>query len=225
MKVLVIEDEKLIIDTISLCFLVDWPGTKVVSSGEGNKGIEMVKSESPDIVILDIGLPDIDGFTVLRRIRSFSNVPIIVLTVMTAENDLVRCLEWGADDFITKPFSKMELLARVKTKICRRLPLVETSPLVCGNLKYEPESNRYYYNDKEIELTLTEAVILYQLMKQSGKVVKHSTLIESIWGSDSTGSASSLKVHIHHLRDKLKVYSGNPDFIQTWSGIGYSLEI
>jgi DNA-binding response OmpR family regulator len=225
MKVLVIEDDKLIVDTINLCFLVDWPGAKLVSATEGIKGIEMVKSESPDIIILDIGLPDIDGFTVLRRIRSFSNIPIIVLTAMTAENDLVRCLEWGADDFITKPFNKMELLARVKSKICRRLPVVETSPLICGQLKYEPVSNRYYYKDKEIELTLTEAVILYQLMKQSGQVVRHSTLIESVWGSDSTNSACSLKVHIHHLRDKLKAYSGSPDFIQTWSGLGYSLEM
>jgi DNA-binding response OmpR family regulator len=225
MKVLVIEDEKLIIDSITLCFLASWPGTEIMSAGEGAKGIEMVKSESPDIIILDIGLPDIDGFTVLRRIRSFSNIPIIVLTVMTEENDLVRCLEWGADDFITKPFSKTELLARVKSKICRQLPVIDTSPMVCGRLKYEPESNRYFFNDKEIDLTLTEAVILYQLMKQSGQVVRHATLIESIWGSDSNNSASSLKVHIHHLRDKLKAYSGSPDYIQTWSGLGYSLEI
>jgi two-component system KDP operon response regulator KdpE len=228
MKVLVIEDDKSIIDTIALSFMVGWPGVELVSTAEGEEGIEMAESESPDIIILDIGLPDISGFEVLRQIRAFSNVPIVVLTAMTEESDVIKCLEWGADDFISKPFSKMELLARVKTKTRRQLSPGEKAPIIRGHLRYEPSSNKYYYGDKELNLTLTESEILYILMKESGKVVRHATLAEAIWGNEAENAANSLKVHIHHLRDKLKECNQNAEEdhnIQTWTGLGYSLDI
>ncbi len=228
MKILVIEDDKEIVDTITLSFMVGWPGVELVSTGEGLEGIEMVDSESPDLVILDIGLPDISGFEVLRQIRSFSNVPIVVLTAMTEESDVIKCLEWGADDFVSKPFSKMELLARVKTKTRRHFSDHEKAPLIRGDLKYEPIHNHFYLNDKELNLTLTESEILYVLMKDAGKVVRHSTLAEIIWGAESASSSSSLKVHIHHLREKLTTQAEGNDYnhlIQTWTGLGYSLEV
>src|SRR4030042_1995566 len=122
MKVLVIEDDREIVDAISLAFQIRWPEAKLISTRLGQKGVELVESESPDIVILDLGLPDINGFEVLQAIRLFSQVPTIILTVRSDEADIVKGLEWGADDYITKPFRQLEFLARVKALIRRQSP-------------------------------------------------------------------------------------------------------
>ncbi len=225
MKVLVIEDDEDVVDTVTLAFQVGWPGVELVSAHEGKKGVELVGSESPDITILDLGLPDINGFEVLRQIRSFSDVPIIILTVMTEEDDIIKGLEWGADDYVTKPFRKMELLARIKTILRRQSPPGEEHPLVCGLLRYEPSRRQFFLHEKEITLTVTEADILYHLMKQAGRVVSHSTLAELVWGDDYPGAADTLKVHIRHLREKLEADPSHPQLILTRSGIGYSLVI
>lgn len=225
MKVLVIEDDEDIIDTITLAFQVGWPGTELVSTYEGRRGVEMVESEAPDITILDLGLPDINGFEVLRQIRGFSDVPIIILTVMTEEDDIIKGLEWGADDYVTKPFRKMELLARIKTVLRRQSPPGEEPPLVCGPLSYEPSRRQFFYHEKEIALTVTEADILYHLMKQAGRVVSHSDLAEMVWGDDYPGASDTLKVHIRHLREKLEADPSRPQLIMTRSGIGYLLAI
>lgn len=127
MKVLVVEDSPDIVDMISLCFELRWPEAKVVSTAEGNKGINMVRTENPDLVILDLGLPDIDGFEVLKNVRTFSNVPVIIVTVRGDEVDKVRGLELGADDYITKPFSHIELLARIQAVLRRtQMPQFKT---------------------------------------------------------------------------------------------------
>ena len=124
MKALIIEDAPDIVETISLCFELRWPEVEVISTAEGNKGLTLAETESPDIIILDLGLPDTDGFEVLKDIRSFSNVPIIIVTVRGDEMDRVRGLEMGADDYITKPFSHLELLARMKA-VLRRTSMPE----------------------------------------------------------------------------------------------------
>src|SRR5512139_2620787 len=151
MKVLVVEDDKEIVDAISLAFQIRWPEAKVVSTRLGQKGVELVESESPDIVILDLGLPDINGFEVLRQIRRFSGVPTIILTVRSDEADVVKGLEWGADDYITKPFRQLELLARAKSLIRRRSP-AEEELLVQGKLKLDPVTGQLTMGDKEIAL-------------------------------------------------------------------------
>jgi DNA-binding response OmpR family regulator len=120
-KVLVIEDDREIVEAISLALGIYWPKTEVVSTHLGNRGVELVKTESPDIVILDLGLPDTDGFEVLRQIRLFSSVPIVVLTVKSEEKDVVRMLEGGANDYMVKPFRQMELLARLKTQLIQSM--------------------------------------------------------------------------------------------------------
>jgi DNA-binding response OmpR family regulator len=224
LKVLVIEDDQDIIVTITLAFQVGWSGVEILSAAEGEKGVGMVKSESPDFVILDLGLPDIDGFEVLRRIRGFSAVPVIILTVMTEEDDIIKGLEWGADDYITKPFRKMELLARMKT-ILRRQNSSQDTPLVLGRLKYDPSGRRFFNLDKEIVLTGTEADILYHLMKQAGRVLSHSKLAEHVWGDDYPGAADTIKVHIRHLREKIEIDPGHPEIILTRPGIGYLLAV
>ena len=222
MKVLVIEDDKEIVDAISLAFQIRWPEAKVISTRLGQKGVELVESEAPDIVILDLGLPDISGFEVLRQIRHFSAVPTIILTVRAEEADVVKGLEWGADDYITKPFRQLELLARVKSMI-RRHTTAEESTLTYGPLRLESETAQLHMGDKEIALTVTENHILAHLMKNAGHVVTHSNLAEAVWGDDYPGATDSLKVHIRRLREKIEEDPGKPRIILTKTGIGYFL--
>ena len=222
MKVLVIEDDKEIVDAISLAFQIRWPEAKVVSTRLGQKGVELVETEQPDIVILDLGLPDINGFEVLRQIRRFSSVPTIILTVRSDEADVVKGLEWGADDYITKPFRQLELLARVKSLIRRRTP-AEEELLVYGPLRLDPVTGQLTMGDKEIALTVTENHIMAYLMKNAGHVVTHSSLAEAVWGDDYPGATDSLKVHIRRLREKVEKDPGKPRYILTKTGVGYFL--
>jgi len=222
MKVLLVEDDREIIDAISLAFQIRWPEAKLVSTRLGEKGVALVESEEPDIVILDLGLPDINGFEVLRQIRLFSNVPTIILTVRSDETDVVKGLEWGADDYIIKPFRQMELLARVKALI-RRGGDSEQEQIKAGALRLDATTGQLYYNEKEITLTVTESLIMGHLMKNSGQVVTHSRLAEAVWGDDYPGAADSLKVHIRRIREKVEADPSHPELILTRTGIGYLL--
>jgi two-component system response regulator VicR len=222
MKVLIIEDDKEIVDAISLAFQIRWPEAKVVSTRLGKKGVELVESEAPDIVILDLGLPDINGFEVLRQIRLFSSVPIIILTVRAEETDIVKGLEWGADDYIVKPFRQLELLARVRALIRRRTP-AEEETLVVGPLRLEATTGQLLHNSQEIALTITESRLLSHLMRNAGHVVTHSSLAEAVWGNDYPGATDSLKVHIRRLREKIEADPSHPQLILTKSGVGYFL--
>ncbi len=222
MKVLIIEDDREIVEAISLAFQIRWPEAKVVSTRLGQKGVELVESDAPDIVILDLGLPDINGFEVLRQIRLFSGVPTIILTVRSDEADIVKGLEWGADDYIVKPFRQLELLARVKALI-RRQTHPDREILTYGPLQLEAMTGQLYRNGKEIALTITESLILGHLMKNADRVVTHLSLAEAVWGDDYPGATDSLKVHIRRLREKIEPDPGNPQFIITRTGIGYLL--
>ena len=222
MKVLLIEDDREIIEAISLAFQIRWPEAELVSTRLGEKGVEFVESEAPDIVILDLGLPDINGFEVLRQIRLFSHVPTIILTVRSDEADIVKGLEWGADDYITKPFRQMEFLARVKALIRRQSPSEEET-LVSGPLRLDATTGQLYCDGREIALTITESHILGHLMKNAGHVVTHMSLAEAVWGDDYPGVADSLKVHIRRLREKIEVEPSDPQLILTKTGVGYFL--
>ena len=222
MKVLVIEDDKEIVDAISLAFQIRWPEAKVVSTRLGQKGVELVESEQPDIVILDLGLSDITGFEVLRQIRRFSAVPTIILTVRTEEADVVKGLEWGADDYITKPFRQLELLARVRSMIRRHMPS-EGGMLTFGLLRLDANTGQLCVGGKEVALTVTENHILGYLMKNAGRVVTHSNLAEAVWGDDYPGATDSLKVHIRRLREKVEQDPGKPRIILIKTGVGYFL--
>jgi len=222
MKVLIIEDDKEIVDAITLAFQIRWPEAKVVSTRLGRKGVELVESEAPDIVILDLGLPDISGFEVLNQTRLFSRVPIIILTVRSEESDVVKGLEWGADDYIVKPFRQLELLARVKALIRRQAPAEEEN-LASGPLHLETSSGMAHVSGREVALTITESRILAHLMRNAGHVVTHSSLAEAVWGNDYPGAADSLKVHIRRLREKIEENPSKPKFVLTRAGIGYYL--
>jgi len=221
MKVLVIEDDQAIVETITLVLKISWPEAKLVSTHLGERGIELVESENPDVVILDLGLPDKSGFEVLKQVRLFSTVPILILTVSSDEADIVKGLEWGADDYVVKPFRQLELLSRIKLVTRRRGSSVEENPMVCGQLNLNPSTYQLFYGKKEINLTPTEGSILHQLMKNVGRVVTHSSLAEVVWGVDYPDAADSLKVYVRRLRTKLEADPSHPQIVLTKPGIGY----
>jgi len=223
MKVLIIEDDREIVEVISLAFEIRWPEVKLVHTHLGERGVEMVESESPDVVILDLGLPDVSGFDALKQIRLFSAVPILILTVRSDEADIVRGLEWGADDYMVKPFRQLELLSRIRALTRRVGSLAEETPLVCGQLYFDPSTRELRQGDREISLTRTEASILYHLMRNAGQVVPYYSLAESVWGEDYPDATDSLRVYIRRLREKLEADPSNPRIILTRAGVGYLL--
>lgn len=167
MKIVIIEDAADIVEAVSLCFELRWPGSDILSSAEGKRGLELIERESPNIVILDLGLPDIDGFEVLKDIRRFSNVPVIILTARTEEAAIVRGLELGADDYITKPFSHIELLARVQSML-RRVQAIPKSGasgyFSAGDLHIDFDGREVRLAGRTVQLTPTKYNMLYQLV-------------------------------------------------------------
>ncbi len=220
MKLLIVEDDEEIVEAISLAFQIRWPEANIVATPYGKKGIELVESEQPDIVILDLGLPDISGFDVLRKIRQFSEVPIIIVTVRADESDIIKGLEWGADDYIIKPFKQLELIARIKAQTWRA-GHGGGEEVVSGPLKLNCLTGQLYAGKREISLTATESRLLGHLMRNAGHVVTHSSIAEAVWGDDYPGAADSLKVHIRRLREKIEADPSHPELIITKPGIGY----
>ncbi len=223
MKVLIIEDDLEIIESIDLAFQIRWPQAKLISTHLGEEGIELVESENPDVVILDVGLIDISGFEVLKQIRLFSSVPILILTVRMEESDIVKGLEWGADDYMTKPFKQLELLSRIQALIRRRVLLVEETALICGQLHFVPSTRQLLCGEKEIALTPSEGHILHHLMKNAGQVVTYSNLGKTVWGENYPDATKSLRVYIRRLRKKLEANPSQPQLILTKPGVGYLL--
>jgi len=222
-KILIIEDDHAIVEAISLALQINWSDAELLYTHLGEQGIELLQLESPDVIILDLGLPDISGFEVLKRIRLFSDVPILILTVRSDEADIVRGLDWGADDYVIKPFRQMELLSRIKLVTRRRVTADEGTTLVCGQLQMDPATGQLFYGEQEINLTPTESSILHHLMKNAGRVVTHSGLAEAVWGVDYPDAADSLRVHIRRLRTKLEADPSDPKIVLTRAGIGYLL--
>jgi len=224
MKVVVIDDAPDIAEVVTLCFQLRWSGTTVVSAGDGTKGLELIEAENPDVVILDIGLPDMDGFQVLREIRRFSQVPVIMLTVKGEDTDIAKGLELGADDYIVKPFSHIELIARVQAVLRRVKGLSVTSeerPFVSGKLVVDFANNEVSLDGKPVKLTSTESRLLYYLIKNEGRLLSHENLLRKVWGESYVDARDLLRVHIQHLRQKLGDSIESPEIIVTEHGMGY----
>lgn len=221
MKILLIEDDKQIVEAITVALEMRWPEAKVIYTHLGEKGTEMVETEKPDVVVLDLGLPDISGFDVLKQIRLSSNVPILILTVRSDETDIVRGLEWGADDYAVKPFRHLELLARIKALTRRASARDADAPITVGDLSINPATLQLTSDGKEIELTRTEGTILYHLMKSAGQVVTYPQLAEALWGEDYPEAEDSIKVYVRRLREKLEKDPSSPQLIINKPGIGY----
>ncbi len=224
MKVLVIEDDPGIIEVVSLCFQLRWTGTTVISASTGNEGLALVETESPDVVILDIGLPDTDGYQILKEIRRFSDVPVLMLTVRSEDTDVARGLELGADDYITKPFSHIELIARVQAVLRRAQGLSATDeerPFVSGKLSVDFNRNEVMLDGNLVKLTSTERKLLYHLIRNEGRILSHESLLTKVWGDSYVDARDLLRVHIQHLRQKLEDNIESPNIIVTEHGIGY----
>ncbi|OGO03237.1 MAG: hypothetical protein A2Y91_02560 [Chloroflexi bacterium RBG_13_54_8] len=222
LRVLIVEDSPEIVEAVSLCLQLRWPGVDISSADDGAKGIRIVESESFDVVILDINLPDIDGFKVLDRIRSFSHVPVIIVSVRRSEKDRTKGLERGADDYIVKPFSPVDLVARVNALLRRsRMPKPagqEDLTIVHGNLVLNLASHEVRYQDEVVNLTPAEWRLLYVLIKNAGRTVSSEQILHQVWSGENVGS-ESLRTYIRRLRNKLK--DDPPRMILTDRGKGY----
>jgi DNA-binding response OmpR family regulator len=207
MKVLVIEDEKSIIDAINVAFEFRWPEAEVISSITGKKGINLAGKESPDIVILDLNLPDISGFEVLKEIRSFSTVPVIILTVRSDDTDMLRGLETGADDYIIKPFNYMTLLARVRAVLRRTEAIPFTGKhdnSVNSRLVIDFVNQKVKIDNRLIKLTPVEYKLLALLVKKRDQVVSYNHIMDEIWGKGYSGDNDNIRICVRRLRKKLR---------------------
>ncbi|MCL2610362.1 MAG: response regulator transcription factor [Defluviitaleaceae bacterium] len=221
-KILVVDDEKLIVK--GLKFSLEQDQNIVDVAYDGEEAISLAKQNEYDIIILDVMLPKADGLEVCQQIRDFSNVPIIMLTAKGEDMDKIMGLEYGADDYLTKPFNIIELKARIKA-ILRRItagaPPLPNSVLVARELKLDTEKRRVYLDEKEIELTVKEFDLLELLMMNESKVYSREELLGSVWGYDYPGDVRTVDVHVRRLREKIEQNPSEPKFVFTKWGVGY----
>lgn len=223
MKILIVDEEPDVVRLISVSFGMQQSNWEIIAASDGEEGLAMLERERPALVLLDVGLPDMSGFQVLEQIRLFSDVPVIMLTVHDDELSKVRGLELGADDYITKPFSHLELLARVRAVLRRAqsLPLAHEKPFVSGDLTVDFVRREVTRHGEPVSLTATEYRLLYHLVRNAGQVLPHETLLARVWGREYTDEINYLKVYVSRLRAKLEDDPRNPQHILTEHGIGY----
>ena len=225
-KILVVDDEKPISDIIK--FNMAKEGYEVLTAFDGREALEVFAAENPDIIILDLMLPEIDGLEVARTIRKTSNVPIIVLSAKDTEFDKVIGLEIGADDYVTKPFSNRELQARVKALLRRsefaadpQLENEADTEIVIGDLHILPDAFLVQKGNKELDLTHREFALLYPIATHVGQVMTREHLLETVWGYDYFGDVRTVDVTVRRLREKIEDTPGRPEYILTRRGVGY----
>jgi two-component system response regulator RegX3 len=226
-KILVVEDEKSFSEP--LAFLLGKEGYEVVVAADGNEALAKFDKGGADLVLLDLMLPGMSGTEVCRQIRTTSNVPIIMLTAKDDEVDKVVGLELGADDYVTKPYSARELLARVRAVLRRGADTgsdLDAGPLVqVGEIKLDVDRHIVTFKGENIALPLKEFELLEFLMRNAGRVLTRIQIIDRIWGNDYVGDTKTLDVHIKRLRSKLEKDPANPELIQTVRGLGYKMEL
>lgn len=221
-KILIIEDEKVIQNFLSLS--LKSKKYEPIIAENGLLGISLFMSHNPDLILLDLGLPDIDGTEVLKQIRSSSDIPIIIISARGQEREKVNALDLGADDYITKPFNIEELFARIRVVLRRYKPQdVRTNNFKLGGLLVNFEKRKVYINDEEIHLTPIEYKMLVLLIQNQGKVLTHRFIQQEIWGSPTTDDYQSLRVFMSNIRRKIETDTSEPKFIKTEVGVGYRL--
>lgn len=221
-RILVVDDERHIRRFLRVSLTAQ--GYDLIEAETGQMGLVMTGAERPDLVILDLGLPDIDGMDVLRQIREWSKVPIIILSVRGRETDKVAALDAGADDYLTKPFGVAELIARIRAAMRHRLQAVSPEPVFeSGGLKVDLARRLVSVAGREIKLTPTEYDLLRVLVTHAGRVVTHHFLLHEVWGPASVDQTHYVRIYIGQLRQKLEADSTRPQFIVTEPGVGYRL--
>lgn len=226
MKVLVVDDDPDIVEAVSICFALRWPDAELVDAPDGASALSTFEIEQPDVVILDLGLPDMNGLEVCRTIREDSQVPILILTARGGELNKVRGLEMGADDYITKPFSHLELLARIKAVLRRASsPLAggDSPAFEKGDFRFDFAAHRVFAGENPVQLTKTEYGLLYHLTRNYPNVVPHKTLLAKVWGREYIDETDYLKVHVQRIRKKFSEVLPGFEPIATERGVGYRL--
>ncbi len=221
-KILVVDDEPHMVKLVQANLQA--AGYEVVSAMDGNQALEAAESEMPDLIILDIMLPGVDGYEVCRRIREYSAVPVLMLTARGSEMDLVRGFDVGADDYLVKPFSVNELLVRVRAVLKRSKfvhEIIQHPPLAVGDLSIDFARRRVTKAGEEIKLSPTEFKLLTQLAVNANRVVLHEDLLRATWGPEYRTETEYLRVYVHYLRQKIEDDPSHPERIVTHPGVGY----
>ena len=222
-KVLVVDDEKLIVKGIR--FSLEQDGMEVDCAYDGEEALNKAKSNSYDMILLDIMLPKMDGFEVCQAIREFSDMPIVMLTAKGDDMDKILGLEYGADDYITKPFNILEVKARIKAIMRRTSPArqqaAQASVIEKGDLKLDCESRRLFINGTEINLTTREFELLEIMVKNENKVYSRENLLNLVWGKEYPGDVRTVDVHVRRLREKIETNPSEPKYVHTKWGVGY----
>ena len=224
--ILLVEDDATLAETLR--YNLEREGYMVISAGDGVTALEYARQRQPDIVVLDVMLPRLDGFSVCRMLRKESSIPIIMLTARQDEVDRIAGLELGADDYLTKPFSVGELLARIRAilrRSDRTVATVERDILHIGTIKLDVGSRRTWRDDSEIQLSQKEFDLLACLMRNRGLALSRDVLLERVWGFDYVGDGRTVDVHIRWLREKIEQDPSNPIYLQTVRGIGYRFDV
>ncbi len=225
LKVLVVDDEKLIVK--GLKFSLEQDGMQVDAAYDGEEALEMAHANEYDAILLDVMLPKKDGFEVCKAIRDFSMVPIIMLTAKGEDDDKISGLEYGADDYMTKPFNVKEVKARILA-IIRRVqfskPKNERQLFEAGDMKIDISGKRCYISNKEVNLTAKEFDVLLLLIQNPNKVYSRSALLHSVWGKEYPGDERTVDVHIRRLREKIETDPSEPKYVHTKWGVGYFYE-
>ncbi|HZT06287.1 MAG TPA: response regulator transcription factor [Chloroflexota bacterium] len=224
MKLLVIDDDPAVCDALRVSFTFQRHDCRVGAAEDGRAGLQAFFEQQPDVVVLDIGLPKMNGLEVLARIREAAHTPVIILSARDGELDIVRALEMGADDYVTKPFSCLELMARIRAQ-ARRVDAgarISTDPetFSADGLTIHFPSQEVRVNGVRVPLTNTEYRLLYHLVRNAGRVMPHRTLLQLAWGSESYGT-DVVRVYVSRLRSKLEPNCENPRYIFTKAGLGY----
>lgn len=227
-KILVVDDEKPISDIVK--FNLEKEGFEVITAYDGEEAMEQVEAENPDLIVLDLMLPKMDGLEVCREVRKTRDTPIIMVTAKDQEIDKVLGLELGADDYVTKPFSNRELVARVKANVRRQSSLQNTEPvkeetndIEVGDLIVHPDAYIVSKRGETIELTHREFELLHYLAKHIGQVMTREHLLETVWGYDYFGDVRTVDVTVRRLREKIEDNPSHPTFLVTRRGVGYYL--
>jgi DNA-binding response OmpR family regulator len=224
MKILVVDDDPDVVEAISLSFGLQWPESQIMSAPDGREALRVFDREHPDVVLLDIGLPDMDGFDVTRLIRERSDVPILMISARGEEIDKVRGLELGADDYVTKPFGYLELSARIRA-VLRRMqspaPLSGGGAFRSGPLLINYATHEVSLRGKPVKLTPIEYKLLYQFTRNCGQVLLHDQLLTRVWGPEYRGELDYLRIYVRRLREKLEDQPQTPTRILTERGTGY----
>ncbi len=222
-KILVVDDEKLIVKGIRFSLLQD--GMEVDCAYDGEEAVQKARDNTYDLILLDVMLPKMDGFDVCQQIREFSDVPIIMLTAKGEDMDKILGLEYGADDYVTKPFNILEIKARIKAIMRRANPKEEEkgTPAVIEKreMKIDCESRRVFVKDREVNLTAKEFDLLELLALNQNRVYKRDELLNLVWGYDYPGDARTVDVHVRRLREKIEVNPSDPAYVHTKWGVGY----